>query len=424
MPIGVLTLYSVLMSISVLMMKRIIHIVLLIISHTYLFAQNEYVETTVERNNQFAVDFYKALNVADENIVISPFGVSNCMAMAYIGSEGKTQQQIAKEMHFITPFGALYSFKQLIKRFQTYKSKEINLLIGNALWVDQDIILEKKYKNLLKVNFLAHVQSLPIKASTAKSAKQINRWEKKVSNYHLMNMVSHERISKDDELIYSNFVYLNGDWENPFNEEFTSKDDFILPDSSVRKIDFMNQTAYLKYNENEIFQIVELPYSGRNISMVIILPKTKDGIEHIEKILTPINFEFWTTELYTKLVNVHLPKFKSVFRQDVASIIQKMHCDLPFSDDADFMRISEDNPKISKIIQHTLIEVTENKNDNLTELFIDTRKTGSNNSEFINFNANRPFIYLIKDNVNKSLLLLGKVVSPNFNNLSAEYNLK
>ena len=140
MPIGVLTLYSVL----VLMMKRIIHIVLLIISHTYLFAQNEYVEATVERNNQFAVDFYKALNVADENLVVSPFGVSNCMAMAYIGSAGKTQQQIAKEMHFITPFGALYSFKQLIKRFQTYKSKEINLLIGNALWTKQDIMLEKK----------------------------------------------------------------------------------------------------------------------------------------------------------------------------------------------------------------------------------------------------------------------------------------
>lgn len=405
-------------------MKRIIYIVLLFISSTNIIAQNEYVETTVERNNQFAVDFYRALNVAGENLVVSPFGVSNCMAMAYIGSEVKTQQQIAKELHFITPYGVLYSFKQLIKRFQTYKSKEINLLIGNALWTNQNIALEKKYKNLLKVNFLAHVQTLPFANSPAKSIKQINRWEKKLSNYNLMSLLKPELISKDDELVYMNFVYLNGDWENPFNEEFTSKDDFFLPDSTVRKIDFMNQTAYLKYNENEMFQIVELPYAGKNISMIVILPKTQADIEHVEKMMTPINFEFWTTELYTKLVNVHLPKFNGVFRQDVVPIIQAMDCDLPFSGDANFMRISENNPKISHIIQHTLIEVSENKNDNLTELFIDTRKTGNENPDFIKFDANRPFVYLIRDNVNKSILLLGKVVSPNFNSLSDEYNLK
>jgi len=219
-------------------------------------------------------------------------------------------------------------------------------------------------------------------------------------------------------------VYLNGDWENPFNEEFTGKEDFILPDSSVRKIDFMNQTAYLKYNENDIFQIVELPYSGRNISMVILLPKTMEGIDSIENSMNPINFDFWTTELYTKLVSVSLPKFKSEFRQDIVPVVHEMGCELPFNEGASFNRISGNKSHISKIIQHTLIEVTENKNNNLTELFIDPNEKGNWGSEFIRFNANHPFIYLVKDNLNKSILLMGKVVSPNFNNLSAEYNLK
>ncbi|RLD68183.1 MAG: hypothetical protein DRI95_03600 [Bacteroidetes bacterium] len=405
-------------------MRKIICILLLSISQFYSFAQDEYVEITVERNNQFAVDYYKIFNMPGENIVLSPFGASNCMAMAYIGSEGETQAQIAKQMHFITPFGVLYSFKQLIKRLQTYKSKEINLLVGNALWANQDIQLEKKYKNLLKVNFLAHVQSLPFKNSDKKSTKQINRWAKKMSNYNVRSLVRPETINENSQLIYTNFVYLNGDWENPFNEEFTCKDDFFLPDSSVRKIDFMNQTAYLKYNENNIFQIIELPYSGRNISMIIILPKNMEGIDSIENAMNPINFDFWTTELYTKLVSVSLPKFKSEFRQDIVPVISEMGCDLPFNGEANLKIISENNTNISKIIQHTLIEVAENRSRNLTQLFIDPNEPGIKSTNFIRFNANHPFIYIVRDNLNKSILLMGKVISPNFNNLSAEYKLK
>jgi len=277
---------------------------------------------------------------------------------------------------------------------------------------------------LLKVNFLAHVQSLQFNNANKKSTKQINRWVKKMSNYNIRNMIRPETINDNDNLIYSNFVYLNGDWENPFNEEFTGKDDFFLPDSSVRKIDFMNQSAYLKYNENDIFQIVELPYSGRNISMIVILPKTIEGIDSIENAMSPINFDFWTTELYTKLVNVSLPKFKSEFRQDIAPVISVLGCNLPFGEEANFKRISKNQTNISQIIQHTVIEVAENKSSNLTELFIDPNKTDQLGSDFIKFNANHPFIYIVRDNLNKSILLMGKVISPNFNNLSAEYNLK
>ncbi len=405
-------------------MKNYIYILFFSLFHLYSLAQNEYVDAMVVRNNQFAVDYYNIFNIPGENIVLSPFGVSNCMAMAYIGSEGATQEQIAETVHFITPFGVLYSFKQLIKRFQTYKSKELNLLISNALWSNQKIGLKKKYKNLLKVNFLAHVQSLSFKNTDKKSSKQINRWAKKMSNYHIRDLVRPEIINENNQLIYTNFVYLNGDWENPFNAEFTGKNDFFLPDSSVRKIDFMNQIAYLKYNENEVFQIIELPYSGKDISMIVILPKTIEGIDSIEKAMSPVNFDFWTSELYTKQVRVSLPKFKSEFRQDVVPVLLGMGCEIPFSNNANFNRIAEGEIKISKIIQNTLIEVDENKNENLTELFVDPTETPRSNSDLIRFNANHPFIYIVKDNVNKGILLIGKVVSPNFNSLSAEYNLK
>ena len=406
-------------------MKKYIALLIFALFYSLVSAQdnqNEYVHSTVERNNEFAVNFYKVFNIPNENIVVSPFGVSNCMAMAYIGSEGETQRQIARAMNFITPFGVLYSFKQLIKRFQTYKSADVNLLISNALWVNQDIDLDLKYKNLLKVNFLSHVQSLHFKDNDKKSVKLLNRWAKKQSNYNIRNLADIRLFDKNTSLVYTNLVYLNGEWENPFNEEFTSKDDFYLPDGSIRKIDFMNQTDYLKYNENELFQIIELPYSGNNISLVVILPRKIDDIDSVENMLTPLNLDFWTTELYTKLVSVSLPKFRSEFNQDVSYVLQDFDCNLPFFKDADFRRISVQKTYISRLVQHTLLEIEENKNAKLTELYSNPNDKNKTGVDFIRFNANRPFIYIVRDKLNQSILIMGKLISPNFDMISAQIN--
>jgi serine protease inhibitor len=97
-----------------------------------------------------------------------------------------------------------------------------------------------------------------------------------------------------------------------------------------------------------------------------------------------------------------------------------MDCELAFTEDADVSRISSQKTHISGIIQHTVIEIEENKDDKLTELYINPKEQDNIGTEFIRFNANRPFIYIVRDNVNKSILIMGKIVSPNFDILSAQ----
>lgn len=133
-----------------------------------------------------------------------------------------------------------------------------------------------------------------------------------------------------------------------------------------------------------------------------------------------MNFDFWTSELYTKLVSVSLPKFRSEFSQDISYAISDMDCELAFTEEADFSRISSQKTHISGIIQHTVIEIEENKDNKLTELYINPKEQDNIGTEFIRFNANRPFIYIVRDNVNKSILIMGKIVSPNFDMLSAQ----
>jgi len=404
-------------------MKKLLYILLIVGLNFNISAQNdEYVKSTVIRNNKFSLNYYKHFkNTNNENLVLSPFGVSNAMAMSYVGSKANTQKQIAKKMYYITQFGVLYSFRQLIKRFTIYKSKEVNLQIGNSLWYNKNKELQKKYKNLLKVNFLAHTQALSFSSST-RASKQINRWIKKSSNYNLRSIIRSDAIHDYDELIFTNYVYMNGSWENPFNKEFTSKEDFYLADSSKIKVDFMNQYSYFKYNENNLFQIIELPYLGKNISMVVFLPKKVNSIDSIENLLNTVNLDFWTSELYSKLVKVSLPKFRIEFNQDVSSLISENDCDLPFGDKADFSRISTEKLKISKLIQKTIIEVKENESTNITQLVDESNWSADENKNLVTFNANHQFLFIVKDNINNSILLMGKIISPNLNKLSVDYN--
>jgi serpin B len=402
--------------------KKFLFIIFVLIGNLHLFAQEDYTQSTITRTNAYSLSFFSSLR-ENADIVVSPFGLSNCMAMVYIGSEGTTKETIANRMNFITPMGVLVSFKQLIKRYQVYKSNEINLLAGNALWIAQSKDVQKKYKNLLKVNFGAHVQEIEVQNDNENGLKSINRWIKKASNFNILNLLRNEDIDPSDELIYTNYIFFDGSWENPFNQQLTGKDDFRLTDGQKKKIDFMNQTSYLKYNENEVFQILELPYSGRNISMIVLLPKEGFSLDTIQKMLNPVNYDFWTSELYTKLVSLSFPKFRIENSYSISQFQNDKGLENMYSDQADFSRISKDPIKPSKIIQKSIIQVVENKNSNFTELVGNLDFSNrSKDKTFVRFKADHPFIFIIKDNLNNSILLIGQVLSPNFNNLSADYS--
>lgn len=382
-------------------------------------AQEEYVISTINRNNSYSINLFKSL-VKNENIAVSPFGVSNLMAMVFIGSEGQTQQVISNQMNFITPFGILVSYKNLIKQLQIYKNNDINLLMGNALWNGSNKDIEKKYKNLLKVNFSAHVQDLNF--NNEENIKQINRWVKKSSNFNVLSLLKPEELSNLDELVYTNYLFLEGNLDNSFNEQLTSKDDFFLYDGSRKKVDFMNQTSYLRYNENEIFQILELPYAGKSLSMIVLLPKDPSLMDTLIASLNPVNFDFWTGELYTKLVNLSMPKFRIEQSYTISRFLNDGGMEFAFTDQADYSRISKEPVLVSKLIQKTIIQFAENKAGSYRETMVSPdqlRRAGDNT--IIRFHAGRPFIFIIKDNRNNNIFMTGQVSNPSYNNITSDY---
>jgi len=57
-------------------------------------------ETLAQDNSAFALDLYHQLRGSEGNVFISPYSISAVLAMAYAGSRGRTEEQMAKALRF------------------------------------------------------------------------------------------------------------------------------------------------------------------------------------------------------------------------------------------------------------------------------------------------------------------------------------
>src|SRR4030067_2578294 len=90
------------------------------------------------------------------------------------------------------------------------------------------------------------------------------------------------------------------------------------------------------YAENSSLQILEMPYSGEEILMLVLLPKENDGLADLEKDLTAKNLENWQADLENQRVNVLFPKFKFATKYFMVEDLKEMGMIDAFSSEADF----------------------------------------------------------------------------------------
>src|SRR5262249_36313776 len=64
------------------------------------------------------------------------------------------------------------------------------------------------------------------------------------------------------------------------------------------------------YPDRDGFEVLELPYKGGEVSMVVLVPRSADGLPAIEKMLTSTSVQGWLGKLRQRQVPVFLPKFK------------------------------------------------------------------------------------------------------------------
>ncbi len=369
---------------------------------------NSYV---VDGNNKFAFDIFKSLNTEDSatNIFISPLSISSALTMTYNGAESNTKEHMENALGFTGIDRALVneSFKNLFSHLKKI-DKQIDLNIGNSIWIREG---EQINKNFIKNNekmFDAKVSSLDF--SDSASADVINKWIKEETEGEIEKMIS-PPISSDVVMYLINAIYFKGKWSEQFNLKNTRDSDFYSYEGTKQTVEMMSGKNEYKFLHGKDFKAIRLPYGVGKTSMNIILP---DEGTNINDFINNMDRDDWynirDSFKQTDDVEVKLPKFKMEYGiKNLNDSLKALGMEIVFSGSADFSSIG-DGLFINNVFHKAVIEVNEEGSKAAAATVVEMT-SASMQQEPRTFIVERPFFFLITDDVTGTILFMGKVLS-------------
>lgn len=377
--------------------------------------QNE-LHSVVKGNNSFCFDLYHKLKGAKGNLFFSPYSISTALAMTYAGARGETEKQMAQVMHYTLPQEELHpAFSILQSDLNTIEKKgDVQLNIANSLWLQKGdpflnsfIDLNKKYYDagLYFVNF----------AQSAAVRDKINGWVEDKTHDKIKDLIKPPIPLPQTSLILCNAIYFKGDWLSQFDKSSTVDRDFYVSPDTTKKVPMMSQKSDFRYKDFGKLCALELPYEGNDLSMIIFLPKEIDSLANFEKDLTNDTVKIWIDELmgsHESEVLVSIPKFKTTCEFELSETLYDMGMPSAFSlPPADFSGMTGTKDLyISKVIHKAYVDVNEEGTEAAAATAVVMLKSVA--AKPLEFRADHPFVFLIRENKTGSILFIGRIVDP------------
>jgi len=381
------------------------------------FMASPEVNSVVGGNSAFALDLYQKLKERPGNLFFSPYGISTSLGLVYAGARGETEREIANVLHLNLPQTNFHSaFGELAARMgKVQRWNRISLLTVNSLWCQQDYPFTDTFLDLARKCYRAEARLVNFKESPQRVSSDINAWVGRKTKGRIKDMARPEQLTDDTRLILCNAIYFKGRWASQFKPADTKPAPFFITTNQTVTVPMMFQAEKFKTAavDEPAMALVELPYFGQDLSMVILLPDAVDGLPELEQHLTADNLRIWLTRLDKASPHetaVRLPRFTTTQSFQLADELKSLG--MPTAFDvmaADFSGIDGINYLyITKAIHKAFVEV----NESGTEAAATTMDRFTASSMPGRFAADHPFIFLIRENGSGSILFLGRVVDP------------
>ena len=376
----------------------------------------EGIAEVVTANNQFAIDMYQQINgqpeQADDNVFFSPYSLSTAMAMLYAAAEGETKAQIQKTFHYPAPAILNPNSAALYNQFNT-PNPDYKLATVNDLWMQQGLTPTKSYIDTVQRYYSGQVTALDFEGSPDPARQTINKKIADKTNQLIPALLPKGSIKSDTAVVLTNAIYFKGDWTLPFTAERTSTQPFYNAIGRASSVQMMRQQSYFDYYEDKHIQVVQLPYKGDDLSMLVVLPKLnhKLAMQQLAKSLSATKIKQWRSGLVRQEVNLHLPKFKLDARYQMKTLLADMGMPRAFNNGAEFNLYADGPPiKLDEVYHQAVVTVDEKGTEAAAAAGAVGMYVGM--SYPIEFKADHPFMFVIKDNKTDAILFLGQVNKP------------
>ena len=370
-------------------------------------------------NSNFAFKLYQQLRSPEGNLFLSPYSISEALAMTYAGARGQTERQMARALSFYLPQAELHGTFGLLDKTlasrgqgrQGTNGQPFRLHVANALWGQQGATFLPGFTSLLSNNYQAGLQSVDF-AQSESARNTINDWVAKQTENKIPDLVPKGALNASTRLVLTNAVYFNAAWETPFQKKGTSPGPFTLLNGSKAQVDLMHGSLQTGYAARPGVQVVELPYQGRELSMLVLLPD-EGRFRDFEKSLTAARVEALDSYLQPTQVALGLPKFKYSSSFSLSRTLPALGMPDAFSPGrADFSGMTgRKELAISVVIHKALVDVNEEGTEAAAATAVIMMRSAAP-GKTVQMTVDRPFLFLIRDRATGTVLFLGRVVDP------------
>jgi len=369
------------------------------------------------KKDSFTVSFYKAMakQASNENLLVSPFSLHTALTMTYTGSVGKTRKEMGDTLGLTGQTDARLgqTYQKILGNLGSI-GDTTQLDIASGLFANSRYKLNKKFLDTGRLSFRAGVQSLDF--ASPQAASTINKWALDKTHGKIDRVL--DRTISSDALCLVNAVYFKGAWLKEFPLKHSEKDDFNLPDGSIKKVMFMRlKDGEFRYQEQNSFQAIKLPYRDGRTALYIFLPAKNTTLSKLESQLTDGNLRLWMSAFDDQPGVLRLPRFRMENSHKLNNVLSSLGMPLAFTrGKADFslMAAASNEIYISSVFQKSFIDVNEKGTEaaSATSVLMGGKGLYHRPPEPFYMVVDRPFLFILRDDRTGATLFMGHIVDP------------
>ena len=374
----------------------------------------------------FAFSFLHALD-ADENLAFSPHSLSTAFAMLTDAASGKTLEEVEQTLKFGATGDAFHRSQDALGLALTSRNRdaidtpdqkvEAQILnVSNDIWIRDDVPPQASYLDTLARFYGVGVHHADFPGQPEQVRVAINAKVSKDTHDLIPELIPDMAITIDTVSVLTNALYFKAPWASPF--AVPTPGDFHLLDGSTHSADMLKTRTGLRYAEGEGFVSVAVPYYGRDLEMLLIVPDS-GAYATVRAKLSSEMLSQLVADGSSQDVALTLPKFNVKSSVPAAQTLKDLGMKTPFDDlNAEFPKLVSDVYPvvyISDVLHQATVAIDEKGTEASAATAIIVAGTTSaqvDPPEPKIVNVDRPFLFTIRDNPTGSVLFVGQIVAP------------
>lgn len=371
---------------------------------------------------QFALDLFKAADPKnpEKNYVISPLSPQILLAQLIEGCSEDARQEMINGIKLNSR--EVSSLMQSLQETANKDNAMNKLDIASIVYKSKNLNLTDEFNHSRKQNKIM-LQNIDF-SDTVNAVQEINNWVSQKTRGNIQEIVSEQNLSPDMSMMLLNAIYFKGTWRYKFNQT-DKRASFHTAENNKMSVQMMKQINRLRFGEINFGEYwepdtglrwVELPYEGDQLSMILLLPKTRFELDknleqvtgaHLQEIFKVIRRDFNPNKIH-----LQVPKFTIKGSISLVEPLKKLGVKQIFESDSALNKLSKTPVKVGDVKQDSFLSVDETGTTATAVSKITIIPLSLNAYEDVHFECTEPFMVMIVDKTSEIPLFMGKIRQP------------